>query len=273
MLVFGALFYCLDPILTLAASLSCKSPFPAYARDSLQAQACHKTFQHGTSDFMTVCNVWNAYREAHAVGKSRKFCDEHYLSRSALMEINETRDQYLSLLCQIGFVSNKYPKGQGVLSQYNRNGTKESVVHAVICAGLYPNVARVDAVQSGVPMLIHNKERVYIHKSSVNSAKNAAAPSDWFVFYEKFATHRVYISETALIHPYSLLLFGGPLVVKHQERKVLVGEWIEVPVAAQTGVLFRELRVKMDDMLKQMMKQPQDCNELTSGIVKLIEAH
>ena len=273
MLIFGALFCCLDPMLTVSASLSCKSPFPVYARDSLQAQARHKTFQHGTSDFMTVCNVWNAYQEAHAVGKSRKFCDEHYLSRSALMEIKETREQYLKLLSDVGFVLNKSPKGHGFPPQYNRNGTKESVFHAIILAGLYPNVARVDAVQSGVPVLMHNKERVHIHKSSVNSAKNAPTPSDWLVFYEKFATHRVYISDTTLIHPCSLLLFGGPLVVKHQERKVLVGDWIEIPVAAQTGVLFRKLRVKLDAMLQQMMEQPQDCNDLTSGIVKLIESH
>lgn len=232
MLIFGALFRCLDPILTVAASLSCKSPFPAYARDSLQAQARHKIFQHGTSDFMTICNVWNSFQDAHTVGKSRKFCDEHYLSRSALMEIKDTREQYLSLLYQIGFVS-KGLKGQGVPLACNKHGTKESVVNAVICAGLYPNVAHVDAVQSGVPYLAHNKERVHIHKSSVNGAKGAAVPTDWVVFYEKFATHRVYISDTAFIHPFSLLLFGGPLVVKHQDRKVLVGDWVEVDVAAQ----------------------------------------
>lgn len=271
MLIFGALFRCLDPVLTIAASLSCKSPFPAYARDSLQAQARHKTFHHGTSDFATVCNVFNAYREARAIGKSRKFCDEHYLSGSALMEIKETRDQYLSLLCQIGFVSHT-TKDRGVPSAYNRNGTKGAVVNAIICAGLYPNVARVDTVKSGVPTLTHNKERVHIHKSSVNSAKNAVTSSDWIVFYEKFATHRVYISDTANFHPFSLLLFGGPLLVKHQDRKVLVGDWIEVPVAAQTGVLFRELRVKMDDMLKQMIEKPQESNDLTSSIVKLIES-
>ena len=273
MLVFGALFRCLDPILTVAASLSCKSPFPAYAKDSLEAQARHKTFQHGSSDFMTICNVFKAFQEAAAVGKSRSFCDDNFVSRSALTEIKDTRDQYLNLLCQIGFVS-MASKGPGIPPEYNTNGMKESVVHAVICAGLYPNVAHVDSVQSGVASLTHNKERVHIHKSSVNAAKNSVVPSNWIAFYEKFATHRVYISDTALVHPFSLLLFGGPLMVKHQVRKVLVGEWIEVPIAAQTGVLFRELRVKLDDMLKQMIEKPrQESNDLINGIVKLIETH
>lgn len=272
MLIFGTLFDCLDPILTVAASLSCKSPFPAYTRDSLQAQALHKTFQHGTSDFMTICNVWKAFQAAHKEGNSRKFCDAYYLSRSALMEIKDTREQYLSLLRQIGFVSND-SRVKDVPPQYNKNGMKESVFNAVICAGLYPNVAHVDATQSGAPFITHNKERVHIHKSSVNAAKGATVPTDWIVFYEKFATHRVYISDTAFVHPYSLLLFGGPLVVKHQDRKVLVGDWVEVPVAAQTGVLFRELRVKMDAMLRKMIDDPKENSDLASGIVNLIQSH
>lgn len=273
MLIFGALFRCLEPILTVAASLSCKSPFPAYARDSLEARARHKTFQHGSSDFMTICSLYQAFQAQDTHGKRRRFCDDNYVSHSALTEIKETRDQYLDLLCQIGFVS-KSSRGQVIPPESNTNGMKESVIDAVICAGLYPNVAHVESVQSGVASLMHNKERVHIHKSSVNSAKNAVVPSNWISFYEKFATHRVYISDTALVHPFSLLLFGGPLAVKHQDRKVLVGDWIEVPIAAQTGVLFRELKGKLDDLLKQMIEKPQESNEsLIDGIVKLIESH
>jgi hypothetical protein len=84
---------------------------------------------------------------------------------------------------------------------------------------------------------------------------------------------RVYISDTAFVHPYSLLLFGRPLVVKHQDRKVLVGDWVEVPIAAQTGALFRELRVKMDAMLRKMIDDPKENSDLASGIVNLIQSH
>lgn len=279
MLLLGSMFRCLDPILTIAARLSCKSPFPAYARDSLEAHARHKAFQHDASDFLTIVNVWKSYQDACSAGKARKFCDENYLSRSALLEIGDQKEQYLSLLCQIGFVSD--PLGNNrqmthvVPPFYNENCKKESVVHTVICAGLYPNVAHVDDLASnGLLTLMHNKERVHIHKSSVNSAKTTCLPSQWVVFYEKFATHRVYISDTTFVHPFSLLLFGGPLSVKHREKKVIVGEWIEVPVAAQTGVLFRELRTRMDNLLMEMMEKPhaKKCKDLTSGIVKLIES-
>jgi HrpA-like RNA helicase len=281
MLILAAMFRCLDPVLTVTASLSCKSPFPVYSRDSLEAQTRHRAFKHGTSDFWTTINVWSAYQSACSAGKARKFCDENYLSRSALLEIGEQKEQYLSLLCQIGFVldasaKKKRQKVQAVPPFYDENSKKEAVVHAVICAGLYPNVARVndDWKPNEVPNLMHNKERVHIHKSSVNSAKMSCLPSEWVVFYEKFATHRVYISDTTFVHPFSLLLFGGPLLVKHREKRVMVGEWIEIPVAAQTGVLFRELRTKMDRLLTEMMEQPHanECKDLTSGIVKLIES-
>jgi hypothetical protein len=61
--------------------------------------------------------------------------------------------------------------------------------------------------------------------------------------------------------------------VKHQDRKVLVGDWVEVSVAAQTGVLFRELRVKMDAMLRKMIDDPKENSDLASGIVNLIQSH
>ena len=61
--------------------------------------------------------------------------------------------------------------------------------------------------------------------------------------------------------------------MKHQDRKVLVGDWVEVPVAAQTGVLFRELRVKMDAMLRKMIDDPKENSDLASGIVNLIQSH
>lgn len=39
------------------------------------------------------------------------------------------------------------------------------------------------------------------------------------------------------------------MVVKHTERKVFVDEWIELSMAAQTGVMFRELRKQVDHLL------------------------
>ena len=129
-------------------------------------------------------------------------------------------------------------------SLYNKNGSKTEVVHAVIAAGLYPNVAHVisSSGASASCEVWHRQERLYFHSSSVNfkltqkqtSTAAAAAlrqrhQSSWIAFHEKFGTsNRVSISTTCFVHPFALLLLGGSVEVKHVDRKVIVDEWIEV---------------------------------------------
>lgn len=289
MLIFGALFNCLDKILTVAASLSCKSPFAAHVQHAQQAEAKHKSFAHATSDFLTICNVFEAYRAelSHGSSRARRFCDQNYLNRTALMEIKDMRRQFLDLLCQIGFVSGsgttidadgnwKRRNEATLLAPCNVHSQKEAVVDAVICAGLYPNVAHATkALGSGTPTLMHGKERVYFHRSSVNFRMSNGLPSEWVAFHEKFATHRVYVAATSYVHPFALLLFGGTVVVKHAERKVLVDDWIELSIAAQTGVLFRELRHEIDSLLKMMIEKANTVEDkmgetMVNGIIKLL---
>ena len=213
MLIFGCLFKCIDRILTVAASLSCKSPFSAFVNDALQAKAKHKQFAHETSDFLTLCNVWDGYEKAlyEGASKARRFCNENYLSFSAMREIADTRRHFMELLIGIGFLNktslsfDRQGEAKKHLSQalqsspYNANNWNIDVVHSVICAGLYPNVGHLVPNQSGLGerKLWHKNEQLHFHSSSVNSAvKNTHRyPTSWIAFHEKFGTqNRVSVS-------------------------------------------------------------------------------
>ena len=275
MLIFGCLFHCLDKVLTIAATLSSKSPFSNHIDNASQASAAHRTFLHPNSDFLTLCNVWEAYRNATEEGNAhaRNFCSKKYLNRNALLEINDARRQFLDLLRQIGFVKseNKVITTDTLhKSTYNKNSKHENLLNAVICAGFYPNIAHVDHENAGGPILWHRKERVYFHSSSVNHNKKELA-SDWILFHEKFATSRVFVSVTSVIKPFSLLLFGGNITVKHVERKVLVDDWIELGTAAKTGVMFRQLRQELSVLLKNQINNCGDGNRLEADkIINII---
>ena len=216
MLIFGALFNCIDPVLTVAASLSCKSPFSAFVNDALQAKAKHKAFIHPQSDFLTLCNVWEAFENASSSGmsKARSFCFDNFLSFSALREIGDTRRHFAELLFGIGFLQRAKLSGVAdgrdnradatkalVASPYNSNRCNLEVVHSVFCAGLYPNVGHLPPNESGSGerQLWHRNERLYFHSSSVNSGLKTTGryPSSWIAFHEKFGTqHRVTVSAT-----------------------------------------------------------------------------
>ena len=279
MLIYGALFRCIDPILTIAASLSTtKSPFSAFANEAA-AKAKQRVFFDADSDFMTYCNVWHTYSEAseQSTSAARKFCNENYLNFVALREIGDARRQFLDLLCNIGFVA-KTDLKKLKTCRYNQHAKLKEVVHAVICAGLYPNVAYLEQSSPKQYSLWQIKEHIYFHKNSVNATKKHFSNSERFVlFHEKFGTqHRTSVSTTAFVHPFALILFGGLVEVKHTERTVVVDSWMNIGMAAQTGVLLREIRTRFSELLQRMI-EGADANEieqmdsgLVDGIIKIL---
>lgn len=275
MLIFGSLFGCLDKVLTIVGSLSCKSPFSNAVRNATEAQARHKSFRHESSDFLTSCKVWDAFRRACecASDRGRAFCRLNYLNWTALAEIWDMRRQNLDLLSQLGFVrsDNKVTEEWLLMSEYNRHDKNEKLVHAVICAGLYPNVAHImKRHKDDPPLLFHKREQLYFHSSSANHKKKILE-EEWIVFHEKFGSGRTTVSATTPIHPFSLLLFGGSIQVKHLDRKVIVDDWIELDIAAQTGVMFRELRQKLNTVLAEKIESPDaEAGEIIQGIVHLL---
>jgi hypothetical protein len=256
----------MDKVLTIAAALSSQSPFSTFVNDASVAKAKQKAFADPDSDFLKLCNVWEAYCAAATASSSagRKFCQSNYLNHVALREIGDSRRQFLDLLCSIGFLDRKTVIGHDTKldsrtlqsSPWNENANKPELVHAVICAGLYPNVTRLEQPTYGEYTMFHKDERIFFHNSSVNASKKRFSASEsWVVFHEKFGTpHRVSVSTTCFVHPFALLLLGGSVVVKHTERLVVVDDWIKIGMAAQTGVLMRELRKQVDALLLNMIE-------------------
>jgi len=281
MLIFGAMFRCLDQVLTIAATLSSQSPFSTFMKDASVAKAKQRAFCDPDSDFVTYCNVWEAFQESSAksTGAERKFCQANFLNYVALREIGDARRQFLDLLCGIGFVDRKSLVGNGnsrmdptslKKSIYNENSSNLDLLHAVICAGLYPNVAHLKPATTGDYTLFYRNERLFFHNTSVNSRKKIYSDG-WVVFHEKFGTpSRVSVATTCFVHPFALLLLGGSVVVRHTQRLVVVDGWIEIQMAAQIGVIMKELRKQVDALLVKMIEKaaPSETELLGTNMVK-----
>ena len=83
-MIYGALFDCVDPLLTLAAAMSSRSPFmsPFDMRD--QADEARKTFAVAGSDHLTILNAFNQWSELKKNGNNRAvslFLKENFLGR------------------------------------------------------------------------------------------------------------------------------------------------------------------------------------------------
>jgi ATP-dependent RNA helicase DHX36 len=142
MMIFGSVFRCLEPVLTIAASMSFRSPFvsPIDKRDEadrskrLFAQNLFST-QHATrhdttracrcltllpaGDHLALWVAFKGYEEARREGRDRQFCHAKFLSQSTLRMIADLKSQFFTLLVDIGFVD----KDKGKRSTEKSPGT------------------------------------------------------------------------------------------------------------------------------------------------------
>ncbi|KAG8368831.1 hypothetical protein BUALT_Bualt15G0087700 [Buddleja alternifolia] len=286
MMLYGGIFGCLSPILTISAFLSYKSPFvyPKDERENVEraklALLADKTGgatvavdgsrQSDHLIMLIAYQKWDKILSVEGVKAAQKFCSSHFLSSSVMYMIRDMRIQFGTLLADIGLIN--IPKNYQVgwkkkekldnwlsdLSQpFNQYSSHSVVVKAILCAGLYPNVASTEGGNTGGrPVWYDGKREVHIHPSSINhSQKTFQYP--FLVFLEKVETNRVFLRDTTIVSPYSILLFGGSISVQHQTGLITIDNWLKMAAPAQTAVLFKELRFTLHSILKELISKPQ----------------
>ncbi|KAG0380585.1 ATP-dependent RNA helicase dhx29 [Mortierella sp. AD032] len=246
MILFGSIFKCLDPVLTVSAMLSFKSPFvtPFGAED--EADAAKARFKLADSDMLTWYNAYLGWRQAYQAKPNGiyDYCRKNFLSHQNLSMIEDMKKQFL------GFLYNVYQRSIPVLN-------------AAITAGMYPKVMlRNDALKAYVTG--PKQETVYIHPSSVNFAKGGASAvatgpdvSPWFVFNSLVKSSRMYVWESCRVGQFPLVLFGGELAVKHHAKLVTVDKWIQFKCHAKTAVVLKMMREELDKILQKRIDEPE----------------
>ena len=142
MMIYGALFGCIDPLLTFAAAMSARSPFVSPFDQRDQADEARKTFSVAGSDHLTILNAFNQWSELRRTEGNRvvnSFLKENFLGRLTLFQMEDMRKQFHSLLTNIGFLPKKF-RLKDMDHSCNNNSQNQGLIKAVLCAGLYPNI-------------------------------------------------------------------------------------------------------------------------------------
>ena len=267
MLIYGALFKCLDPCLTIAATLSNRSPFlsPFDKRD--EADEARKGFAFQSSDHLTILNAYDEWQKMKSAGAdTRNFLRESFLSYTTLNNLVKMKAQFSDLLREIGFLARRQ-RGRGRRESNegggdeNSNSNNKALVKAVLCAGLYPNVviSPRDIGQKSVGEVSFKslKGDVNLHPCSV-LFKDSSLHSRFLVYHEIVKTSKIYIRDATAISPLALLLFGGNFNAYQQKGFVTVDDWIKFKCNAKTSTLIKHLRSQMEDMLLNKIVKPED---------------
>jgi ATP-dependent RNA helicase DHX36 len=145
MILYGAIFQCLDPILTIAACLSYRDPFILPLEfEKAKANSLKYTLANSSySDMITLLNAYNGFQHAlsKSTGAAHDYCRYYYIAYNTMQMITELRQQYLEILIEAGFVPN-VTKSTELYRPYNTNSLDMDVIRSVVVAGMYPYVAR-----------------------------------------------------------------------------------------------------------------------------------
>lgn len=319
MLLYGGIFGCLSPILSIAAFLSYKSPF-IYPKDEKQnverakSSLLTEKLDNGSaidegnkqSDHLLMAiaySKWEKILHERGAKAANQFCNTYFLSSSVMYMIRDMRVQFGSLLADIGFINLPKPfltagKMKDQLDSwfadssqlFNMYSQHSSIVKSVLCAGLYPNVAATEEgigggalsnnktmssspATKGRLLWFDGRREVHIHPSSINSNIKAFR-YPFLAFLEKVETSKVFLRDTTIISPYSILLFGGSINILHQTGLVTIDGWLKLTAPAQTAVLFKELRLTLHSVLNELIRKPEMAavvnNEVMRSIIFLL---
>ncbi|TSK22801.1 DExH-box ATP-dependent RNA helicase DExH1 [Bagarius yarrelli] len=295
LMLLGAIFRCLDPALTIAASLAFKSPFVSPWDKREEANERKLSFSLANSDHLALLQAYKGWCTAAQNGSQAGYlyCRENFLSIRGLQASLDAaclKRQFAELLSDIGFVKDlrvrdierMSSKGtDGVLEatgyEANLNSDNTKLMSAMLCAALYPNVVQVRTPQGkykftskgAVKMqpkaeelrfFTKNDGAVHIHPSSVNySVRHYDSP--YLVYHEKVKTSRVFIRDCSMVCVYPMVLFGGGEVnieLKHGEFIISLDDgWIQFTAAShEVAELVKELRWELDQLLEEKIKNP-----------------
>jgi len=217
LMVYGAMFGCLEACLIIAAILTVRSPFVSPQNKREESKVQRASFSRGQGDIigdLRAYEEWDLLRKASNQRELRNWCDDHFLSHQTLNDISSNRSQYLSSLKEIGFLAVTYHSSDvSSRATYNRHHNNDALIRALIAGAFNPQLARIEfpekkfaAAMSGaveldpeartIKYFNQDNGRVFVHPSStLFDAQSFPGGAVYMSYFTKLATSKVFIRD------------------------------------------------------------------------------
>jgi ATP-dependent RNA helicase DHX36 len=231
LVLLGAIFGCLEPLLSIAAALNFKDPFvmPLHQEENFRKRRKilgDKLF----SDHLLIARVMRQFREAQEEGyaAAKAYCIENFLSTSTMSMLSSMMDQFCRDLHERQFVNSVSLSDPTA----NVNSNNDCLILGVLCAGLFPNVANVATTGRNLPKRNSPKSPastfkvktpedgpVLIHPRSINYNTDFAKLT-WLCYYNKVKSTSVYLLDCSVVPPLAVLFFSGEQILGKRDGKL-----------------------------------------------------
>uniref|UniRef100_A0A061S817 RNA helicase n=1 Tax=Tetraselmis sp. GSL018 TaxID=582737 RepID=A0A061S817_9CHLO len=308
MMIMGAIFGCLEPVLIIAAGMAHRDPFVLPLEKKAEADRMKKDFAAGSrSDHIAILHAFQGWRRAFEAGgfsAARNYCWRSFLAPNTMQMMQEMVLQFAYLLDDIGFLSGGAHRGHlssatGDSGEYDgeeqhprqKSGSRDSLktriaslsknqsntelLRAVLCAGMFPAVASIK--RRGKFNVFNTREdgKVEPHPSSVNSPMDLY-PHRWLVYNDKVKTSGIYMRCSTMIPDYALLLLGGQLSQNSGKITMLEG-WMAFSADQRVTELILGLRNRLDSLLAAKVNKPgldvmEEGGPIVEAVIQLLES-
>ncbi|KAK6620959.1 hypothetical protein RUM43_011258 [Polyplax serrata] len=268
MLVYGCLFDCGDALTSIAANSTTLPEVFVQTMERRRLTYQQKSFAGKRySDHIATLNAFQQWEEVRMKGSDseEEFCDRMLLSLPAMNITWDAKKQLVQLLTGLS----GFPEESMAVQYYNFNGRDGNLdmVVALLCMGLYPNVAYH---QSKRKVLTTGNKLALIHKTSVtcsNSDQNFPLP--FFVYREKIRTKIVACKQMTMVTPIHLLLFGARKV-EYINRTIRLDGWILLNMDPYVASAIVALRPALDSLIVRASKDPTQVRLLSATDIRVI---
>ncbi|KAK4486617.1 hypothetical protein RD792_006868 [Penstemon davidsonii] len=250
MLIFGSIFNCLDPIMTIVAGLSVRDPFlmPFDKKDlaeSAKAQFSARDF----SDHLALVRAFEGWKNAEREQNGYEYCWRNFLSAQTLKAIDSLKKQFFHLLKDSGLVEN--------VERCNTWSRDEHLIRAVICAGLFPGICSVVNKEKSISLKTMEDGSVLLHSNSVN-AQEARIPFPWLLFNEKIKVNSVFLRDSTGVSDSVVLLFGGKVSRGGLDGHMkMLGGYLEFFMNPELAGTYHCIKRELDELIQKKLLDPK----------------
>lgn len=276
MLLLSSIFSCVDPMTSVAAGLEFKTPFYSVMGKEKQCNEAKRRFSND-SDQLAVVEAINEWKTQGS--GQRSFCYNNFLSQATMVMLDRLKDQFTQSLYQSKFLVMQRCDDES----NNKHSENVDLLRAVICGGLYPNIAfrsvrfanrrtreTIKTVESSVKLL----------PSSVLCENPSVGKSGYVVFHERQRfTASYFLTElTANVGAYGIIIFGDRVktTLEDHQHFLTVGDIVKFRCDEETAKLMIELREGFNRLLEKKIEEPSPIDwqssdgKFLSAIVELI---
>ena len=264
MILMGAIFGCLDPMLILA-SLGTNSMFQKFSPEDAEYQAAlaaHSVYTRDRSDHIAQVEAFKDLRRLHRA-RSTRFCRARarasHLHYADFIEAYRTSDKILKSMTDSKLIP-ETSKSRSKDFQYggmflNRNSGNTALVKALLLSGFHPNLAVKETVK-GKLYRTATGPVIRMLSHSVNTRKENMGPTgsiyafSWLLQGSKSDT--VYMADNTLVDSLMVTLFGGTLRIEALS-KLKVDKWLQFHITAQDAQYATKLTLEFRKALNRVL--------------------